>query len=260
MPLVLTAARESPKFLEFVQIEQGMPKIVLTFVCLYSIINYWRIKKDVKTMEQYVENICEILHIELEKENRGYSVPIIILALLSVKTAKEAAALISCPDRTLSRILDEEFPSLKSKEKWRTKLLFLLGKNICYTCNVVNEMSDMVSRHANLCKKCDCEKSKQYRTVHKEECLDRSREHYLQNKSHYLARNARRRAQKIHATPGWADQDKIREIYNNCPDGYHVDHIVPLQGELVSGLHVEYNLQYLTAEENLKKHNKFIAG
>lgn len=258
--LVLAAAQESPKFQGFVRIEQGMPKIVLTFVCLYSIINYWRIKKDVKTMEQYVENICEILHIESEKENRGYSVPIIILALLSVKTAKEAAVLIGCPDRTLSRILDEEFPSLKSKEKWRTKLLALLGKNICYNCEVVNEVSEMVSRHANLCKKCDCEKSKQYRTVHKEACLDRSRNHYYANKSSYLARNALRRAKKLNATPSWADHEKIKEIYNNCPEGYHVDHIVPLQGELVSGLHVECNLQYLTAEENLKKHNKFIAG
>lgn len=210
-------------------------------------------------MEQYVEDICEILHIDLERENRGYSIPLIILALLSVKTAKEAAVLIMCPDRTLSRILDEEFPSLKSKEKWRTKLLALLGRNVCYTCEVVNEVSGMVSRHANLCKKCDSEKSKQYRIVHKEECLDRSREHYIKNKSNYLARNAKRRAQKLKATPSWTDYEKIKQIYLSCPDGCHVDHIIPLQGARVSGLHVETNLQYLTAEENLKKHNKFIA-
>lgn len=73
-------------------------------------------------------------------------------------------------------------------------------------------------------------------------------------------RQAAYKSAKLDRTPSWADQDKIIEIYNKCPDGYHVDHIVPLQGENVSGLHVEYNLQYLTAEENLKKHNKFIAG
>jgi 5-methylcytosine-specific restriction endonuclease McrA len=51
--------------------------------------------------------------------------------------------------------------------------------------------------------------------------------------------------------------DKIREIYLNCPKGHHVDHIIPLQGKLVSGLHVENNLQYLTSTENHIKNNKF---
>jgi hypothetical protein len=66
-----------------------------------------------------------------------------------------------------------------------------------------------------------------------------------------------RKAMQLDRVPKWADIDKIKEIYLNCPKGYHVDHIVPLQGALVSGFHVENNLQYLTAEENLKKHNKF---
>jgi len=57
--------------------------------------------------------------------------------------------------------------------------------------------------------------------------------------------------------PKWADRNKIREVYMNCPKGYHVDHIVPLKGKLVSGLHVVENLQYLTANENNRKHNKY---
>ena len=74
----------------------------------------------------------------------------------------------------------------------------------------------------------------------------------------HKANNAIRKHKIKQQRPLWADRIKIREIYFNCPQGYHVDHIVPLKGKLVSGLHVEYNLQYLTASENSKKHNKFL--
>ena len=68
-----------------------------------------------------------------------------------------------------------------------------------------------------------------------------------------------RQANKIKATPKWANLDKIKQIYLNCSTGYHVDHIIPLTNKNVCGLHVEYNLQYLPALENQKKSNKFHA-
>lgn len=71
------------------------------------------------------------------------------------------------------------------------------------------------------------------------------------------ARNARRRAAKWQRTPFWSEKEAIKEFYKNCPKGYHVDHIVPLRGETVSGLHVLANLQYLPASENCAKGNKF---
>lgn len=77
------------------------------------------------------------------------------------------------------------------------------------------------------------------------------------------AKTAKRNAGAKQATPAWADQKKIRAVYKaarvlteitGIP--HHVDHIVPLNGKTVSGLHNEFNLRAIPAVENLKKHNK----
>lgn len=74
--------------------------------------------------------------------------------------------------------------------------------------------------------------------------------------------NARRRAAFVLAQPAWATQFFIDEAYDLArrrdeATGFkwHVDHIVPLQGKTVCGLHVESNLQVIPATVNLKKHN-----
>ncbi len=106
------------------------------------------------------------------------------------------------------------------------------------------------------------EHNQNYYKKNKDKINTANKAYYENNKEQHNKRQrqvgAQRRASKIDRTVGWANVEKIKEFYKNCPEGHHVDHIVPLQATLVSGLHVENNLQYLTKEENLSKGNKFI--
>jgi hypothetical protein len=81
------------------------------------------------------------------------------------------------------------------------------------------------------------------------------------------AKTAKRKAFKLQATPKWITKERAEEICNiylkaqistlETGISHNVDHIIPLQGENVSGLHVPWNLQILTASENSKKKNSF---
>lgn len=72
------------------------------------------------------------------------------------------------------------------------------------------------------------------------------------------AATARRRAAELQRTPAWADFNTIRAIYAEASArGLTVDHILPLRGKLVSGLHVEHNLRVIRSSENDRKCHRF---
>jgi len=85
----------------------------------------------------------------------------------------------------------------------------------------------------------------------------KNKKHYNNNKIYYHLKTINRKKYIIQRTPRWANLEKIKQIYLKRKKGYHVDHIVPLQAKNVSGLHVENNLQYLTAKQNISKGNKY---
>lgn len=91
-----------------------------------------------------------------------------------------------------------------------------------------------------------------------------TRKYYQENKSLYRAKDAKYRASKLQATPLWADLEQIKRVYKACAKisertgvEHHVDHIIPLQGKNVCGLHVEKNLAIISAKANLEKSNTF---
>lgn len=112
------------------------------------------------------------------------------------------------------------------------------------------------------------EKIIEYKTEYRKANKDKIVEYRRNSKHKSAAMSAKRRARKALRTPKWLTKEdflKIEDLYEEArrlthDTGilHHVDHIVPLKGDGVSGLHVPYNLQILTYKDNLQKSNKLI--
>lgn len=95
----------------------------------------------------------------------------------------------------------------------------------------------------------------------------RNREWRSNNKHIVNFHSAKRHTDKKNRMPAWlTEEDKkiIQDMYQVASTltkvtghEWHVDHVIPLRGKNVSGLHVPYNLQVIPREENIKKHNNY---
>ena len=119
-----------------------------------------------------------------------------------------------------------------------------------------------IAKKDNRQKKLEMEKARYQ--ANREKKAKYAKKYYEENKGDYYIRRGKARAARLQRTPPWADMSAIAEFYVEAKRleeltgiQFHVDHIVPLQGELVSGLHVPANLQLLPAHENLSKSNSF---
>jgi hypothetical protein len=108
--------------------------------------------------------------------------------------------------------------------------------------------------------------SAEYRAKNKERYKVWIKEWIERNRDLDRAKHAKRRSAKLSATPGWISKDHLSEIQSfysmarDCEvvtgEPYHVDHIIPLQGKNICGLHVPWNLQVLPSDINQNKSNK----
>lgn len=90
-----------------------------------------------------------------------------------------------------------------------------------------------------------------------------AKENVEKQKAHVYVKTATRRARKIKATVAWANKFFIAEAYalarlrtKTTGVVWHVDHIIPLKGKIVCGLHVEHNMMVIPATTNRAKGNK----
>lgn len=105
------------------------------------------------------------------------------------------------------------------------------------------------------------EKAKLWASKNPEKRKEIEKRYNEKNPGEKVARTASYRARKKQAQPKWLTQEHLQEIkkfYANTPLGHHVDHICPIAGENVCGLHVPWNLAYLPEYQNESKGNRFI--
>jgi len=111
-------------------------------------------------------------------------------------------------------------------------------------------------------------KAKNWAELHPEKAKGHRETYRIKNPGQVNAITAKRRAAKLLATPKWLTEDQFKEIceyyilakelqwLSDPTDPLEVDHIVPLRGKKVSGLHVPWNLQILPKSLNCSKNNK----
>lgn len=127
-----------------------------------------------------------------------------------------------------------------------------IHNGMCYEC-------------AETWKKNNTDKLKQHRSTYYNSHLEEIRE---KDREKMLAQWGRKRAKRLQREPNWLSDQQKYEIEQKywlakmatlrSGEKHVVDHIVPLNGKIVSGLHVPCNLQVITAKENSKKSDRFI--
>lgn len=201
---------------------------------------------------ELVLEICEKLginpYLQLKRAIRGlpgFTAADLIFALIHSNNMSEAADILGYSTeqaiKTSSRSLlhpifserSQNFITGGSVKSWRTDLLGVINRKYCSSCEKILPLYDFRNHTGKSLNK----------SVYCCRCMTADNKKYKLN--------------LIQRTPIWADLVKIKEVYINCPPDMEVDHIIPLNGTHVSGLHVHTNLQYLSPKDNHIKNNTY---
>ena len=193
---------------------------------------------------------------------RGSEIPAsdFISSFITLKTQKKIAEHFGITPYMVGTIVKRDFPELPTDTTtYKNKILYFFEYKECIKCKHIlpyGKFSLDKQQSSNRQPKCkECQKT--YYKDNREYVLEKNKKYHRDNPEVGRTAAAKRRASKLQRTPVWAELAEIKELYKNCPEGYHVDHIIPLQGDKVSGFHVLSNLQYLPAQENISKSNKY---
>ena len=154
----------------------------------------------------------------------------------------------------------------------------------CSNCDQIKEFTEFYTNKGQYhyyCKECTKQKNREWKQANKDKVSnydkewqqknkDKKSKNYknwqVNNRAKVNSYNSYRRALEVQATPEWLTQSQ--KLHIQCKYSlaqmfsretgiqHHVDHVVPLKGKTVCGLHVPWNLRVIPAVDNLRKSNK----
>jgi hypothetical protein len=201
-------------------------------------------------MKKLLEAICAEEGYSDPPNKSGITLDMLLDGCLTTNIVRYVRDKTGCAKATVSHAIANTFPDRdpihdRSISKF---LLFKWELQYCSSCSSLKQLdeyyynSSKTNGISDMCKECN----KNYRKL--SYAKDPQKEIHLNT--------IRKQCRDTLQTPKWSDLNKIAKFYRDRPEGYHVDHIEPLNGVYVCGLHVIENLQYLTAFDNLSKGNR----
>lgn len=148
-----------------------------------------------------------------------------------------------------------------------------VGAKVCGCCKEEKQVTEfskdkrIPGKYRHNCMACEAEKLRTWRKSNPDRYYENHSRRAKIKRSEYNYYSAKRRGRILKATPAWVGQDEfeqlaVKEAYSlaiarekSTGVKWEVDHIIPLAGKKVSGLHVSWNLRVITKEENRAKRN-----